>query len=561
MLKSIRSIVIFFMIAVLFVTYLPLTAYATPQTHPNTHVNTGDQRADVIAVALTQVGYLEGANNDTKYGVWYGYNNIAWCGIYVAWCANQAGVPTSVLARTGLANPAAYGLATEPEGYVPLPGDLFFAFDNSHVGFVYYVDGDYFYSLEGNTAENGPEGVYIRRHKLTDVKFASPKYQGGGDHNYILGSDTAHPHKEYYKCSDCNDLYYTGKTNARSDCTTCIQNNCSHSYTAYSKTSEYQHGRSCTLCGKQEAADHVWNAGSTQQSATCSTAGSSLQTCVQCGYQRTVILPATGNHSYSAWKLLDDSSHSRSCSYCGRQEVLPHNTGSEYLTDEDYHWFDCATCGEKIGKKEHDFGQQCDSPCQTCDYVRPSGHQYSTDRKYDETDHWRACKICGLVEGKGAHSFSSHCDESCENCGYIRKTEHQFEGEYTTDSSGHWYACSVCGEKKDYQPHAANEISRQGAMQHCTVCELVLTSESMHTHGFDQVYSDQDHHWGSCSCGLELEKELHQWSVRTELCTVCAQPMPVRQTDDSGLIPWIAGGAGILSVGCLLLILLLRKKK
>ena len=558
--KTIRSLVILFLICAIGLTYLPLTALATPETHPNTHVNTGDQRADIIAIALTQVGYREGPNNDTKYGVWYGYNNIAWCGIYVAWCANQAGVPTSVLARTGLANPAAYGLTTEPLGYVPLPGDLFFAFDHSHVGFVYYVDGDYFYSLEGNTTENGPEGVYIRRHRLSDVKFASPKYQGGGSHNYVLGSETNHPHKEYYKCTDCGDSYYTGKTTVRSDCTTCIQNNCSHSYSGFIKASDFQHSRTCGLCGKQETKDHSWNAGSVQQAATCSNAGSATQGCVDCGFQRTVYLPPTGEHNYTAWKYLDDTNHSRTCQNCGKQELLGHATG-DYVTDEDHHWYECATCGQKVGEKKHDFGEECDSPCETCEYVRPEGHRYSTEKKYDTGDHWRACEVCGLVEGKEPHSYSSQCDETCEGCGYTRETEHQFENEFTTDENGHWYACTVCGEKKDYQSHTANEISRQGAMQHCTVCQMVLTSDTMHVHGYDEVYSDQDHHWGSCSCGLVLEKQLHTWSVRTEICTVCSQPMAQRQTDNSDLLPWAAGGAGILLVGSILLILLLRKKK
>ena len=103
-----RSIGIFLIVALLLLSSLPVTAYATPHAH----VNTGDQRADIIAVAKTQLGYLEGAGNDTKYGVWFGHNRLGWCGIFVTWCARQAGVPTSVLAHTGIPNPATYGLTT-----------------------------------------------------------------------------------------------------------------------------------------------------------------------------------------------------------------------------------------------------------------------------------------------------------------------------------------------------------------------------------------------------------------------------------------------------------------
>ena len=38
----------------------------------NTHVNTGNQRQDILAVALTQLGYMEKVENDTKYGDWTG---------------------------------------------------------------------------------------------------------------------------------------------------------------------------------------------------------------------------------------------------------------------------------------------------------------------------------------------------------------------------------------------------------------------------------------------------------------------------------------------------------
>ena len=72
--------------------------------YENTHVNTGNQATDLVEVARTQVGYHEGTNNYTKYNVWfgslndYGYN-YAWCQTFVAWCANQAGIPTSMIPR------------------------------------------------------------------------------------------------------------------------------------------------------------------------------------------------------------------------------------------------------------------------------------------------------------------------------------------------------------------------------------------------------------------------------------------------------------------------------
>ncbi len=561
MYKSIHRIFVLIFIFALCAAMVPLQVFATPQTHPNTHKNTGDQRADVIAVALTQVGYMEGPNNDTKYGVWYGYNNIAWCGTFVAWCANQAGVPTSVLARTGVANPSAYGLVAEPEGYVPKPGDLFFAKDHTHVGFVYYVEGSHFYTLEGNTWENGPEGVYIRKRALSGVEFASPKYQGGSGHSYVLTSETQHPHKEKYQCSDCGDHYYTGKNIVRSDCQTCIQISCNHKFSGFTQVSDSQHRRACTLCGKVETVNHVWNAGTTQKTATCGSAGSKLQKCLECGLEAVRPVAATGRHDYSEWEFVDQGTHSRQCSDCGRVETAAHDQTAQWQTDINQHWHACQTCSQQVGKEAHTFGPDCDSPCTVCQYERLDGHQFTEGWQTDEISHWQSCKVCLLVDKEENHIFTAECDDTCDTCGYTRQTQHSFATEYTTDGESHWYACSVCGKQDALQPHTPEELLREGAMQHCTVCQMPLTEESSHTHGYDTVHSDVEQHWGTCSCGLEMLPQSHQWSVRTQTCSVCAQPMPGQQADFSGLIPWIAAAVAILVVGTLLLILVLRKKK
>ena len=67
---------------------LPLSlvelAVPTKAAYENTYRNTGDMRADIIGVALTQVGYSEAADGTTKYGVWYGHPTVAWCGVFVA---------------------------------------------------------------------------------------------------------------------------------------------------------------------------------------------------------------------------------------------------------------------------------------------------------------------------------------------------------------------------------------------------------------------------------------------------------------------------------------------
>lgn len=57
------------------------------------------QAEALINVALAEEGYKAGSNRDNKYGKWYGANNVDWCAIFISWCANQAGIPTSIIKK------------------------------------------------------------------------------------------------------------------------------------------------------------------------------------------------------------------------------------------------------------------------------------------------------------------------------------------------------------------------------------------------------------------------------------------------------------------------------
>ena len=225
--------------------FLPLNAHA--DEFPNTHINTGDQRKDILAVALTQIGYTEGPNNHTPYGAWYGMPNQPWCATFISWCATQADVGTHILARSAVADPGeGYYNIPYYDGakYTPLPGDLFFTKSFEHVGFVYYVEGDYFYTVEANTNVHDPdnpkpsdvEGLYVmtNRRRTKDYYFGVPAYEGGDKaHTYVKGHDSSHPHKTYYSCTTCGDKYYTGYTAYVESCHSCLPCQCSSDYSGY----------------------------------------------------------------------------------------------------------------------------------------------------------------------------------------------------------------------------------------------------------------------------------------------------------------------------------------
>ena len=178
--KRLKQILSALLVAIMLVGAIPLSVSAA---YENTYANTGNQRDDIIGVAKTQLGYKEGANNATKYGTWYGLPNQPWCAMFISWCARQAGISTDILKNSAVAAPdAKYFNIPYYDGasYTPKKGDLFFTKSWSHVGLVYYVDGSYFYTIEGNSNTTGSsEGtsVVTNRRKISNFYFGVPKYQ------------------------------------------------------------------------------------------------------------------------------------------------------------------------------------------------------------------------------------------------------------------------------------------------------------------------------------------------------------------------------------------------
>ena len=130
---------------------------------------TGNQAQDIVNVALSQVGYHEGSGssdlsgsssssgNYTEYGKWFGQQSN-WCAIFISWCSNQAGIPTSIIKKNAVAsgNSCQYGETKYKFGSrSPQVGDILYVQNDSdssvdHVGLVYKVDDTYIYSVEGN---------------------------------------------------------------------------------------------------------------------------------------------------------------------------------------------------------------------------------------------------------------------------------------------------------------------------------------------------------------------------------------------------------------------------
>lgn len=160
-------------------------------------VNTGNQAADIVETARSQLGYT-GNNKHTKYNTWfYTVDQAApWCAIFISWCANEAGIPNSVIGKNALASGFnTYNMENNPfgtdaksfESRAPVPGDIAFI-DNdgdgvsNHVALVSGSDNYYIYTIEGNVRDKVVNLRYDRSSGYNDYAtsrvlfYAVPDY-------------------------------------------------------------------------------------------------------------------------------------------------------------------------------------------------------------------------------------------------------------------------------------------------------------------------------------------------------------------------------------------------
>jgi len=160
----------------------------------------------LIEVAKAEIGTVEGPkDNETKYGAYTKANFQPWCGSFIMWCANEAGVkvPNTVYTPGGAAAFKKKGSWIDGDVADPEPGDIaYFDFPSdgvdriSHVGIVIKDNEDgTVWCIEGNTSgdskgsqRNGGEvckklRAYKKNKKgvmISVVGFGRPKFKGTG---------------------------------------------------------------------------------------------------------------------------------------------------------------------------------------------------------------------------------------------------------------------------------------------------------------------------------------------------------------------------------------------
>ena len=144
--------------------------------NPNPYIGTPGL-TQFINAAVGEMPYVEGYNNDTKYGIWYGSNHQPWCAMFVSWSAEQAGLMGDIVpsykscyaGRDWYIARNRFHLTSS--GYIPKAGDVIFVSSDkyprggAHTGIVIAYSNGYIYTVEGNASDS----IRIIKHPLSYV--------------------------------------------------------------------------------------------------------------------------------------------------------------------------------------------------------------------------------------------------------------------------------------------------------------------------------------------------------------------------------------------------------
>jgi hypothetical protein len=146
--------------------------------------------ARLIEVAAAEIGTVEEGNNLTKYGKFTKADGLPWCGSFVNWCADQAGVKIPNVVSTA----AGAHKFREVSRWSGLPQFGYLAFMDfphdgidriSHIGIVVGFEhgSDVVTCIEGNTSGTGDQRnggmVMVKQRSLKRdiVGFGVPKFR------------------------------------------------------------------------------------------------------------------------------------------------------------------------------------------------------------------------------------------------------------------------------------------------------------------------------------------------------------------------------------------------
>jgi len=320
---------------------------------------------------------------------------------------------------------------------------------------------------------------------------------------------------------------------------------CRHSYSAPVRTDDSRHESICADCSDKLTEAHTWDEGTVTKAPTCKETGSQTLTCTGCGASKEEALPVTNDHTYGSWRQHNESSHSHSCTLCGKTDTAAHrwNTGvllqAATCQTPGSIKQTCMDCGgervQAVPAAPHTYGTYTDSgeaghkaACTVCRRELNEAHSYGSSWEHDEQGHFYRCLSCGHEKDRSVHTpgpeATETSDQLCTVCSRILTPkgahEHSFEAAWSTDKNEHWHVCSGCHEKDSLGTH----VYDSGCDTQCNICAL----ERSPSHTPDtRLVSDASGHWYRCTgCGEKLDFSAHTPGedatiTSAQVCTQC----------------------------------------
>ena len=355
------------------------------------------------------------------------------------------------------------------------------------------------------------------------------------------GSDANHTKTQ--KCDYCNkSISSTTESHSYGSDNVCDSANpngtkcghtCAHSSTnCVKKSSQTYHDLICKYCS-YDVGDHahVWSSGScTHCSYVCnhnwsswSSNGSSThsRTCSNCGKKETE------NHDWNDWTTGNTSNHTRTCKDCSKSSSESHDWSDWTYYDHDQHYRSCDTCG-RTAYEDHSWS---DGYCSTCDNHCSHDWVWKTNGDLTASGHTRTCSYCGDSEF-GVHTWGGDHGYTCTVCLAVCNYCDNFSDLVYAGNVGHTsgtmihqskYKCSNCNYTKtvdenceDYKVSASgynsgvyNSSTHQVWTAKCSRCGWGWLSNVAHSFSYTyvsrsesvagKIYTHTKYY--SCGCG------------------------------------------------------------
>ncbi|MEU1309958.1 CHAP domain-containing protein [Streptomyces cinnamoneus] len=139
--------------------------------------------------AAKHIGYKEGADNDNKFGRWYGMNGAPWCAIFISYCASMSDNADVIPKFAWCPDGVSYYKARDRWNSSPSVGAIVFygPGGGDHVEVVESFTDTHITTIGGNTNDGGSDngdGVYrrvINRSSSRIYGYGHPAYKEDDD--------------------------------------------------------------------------------------------------------------------------------------------------------------------------------------------------------------------------------------------------------------------------------------------------------------------------------------------------------------------------------------------